>query len=143
MLSNCINQETLLKYLTYALEMNMWSRADSTSVPSLWETSLQSNAVSHWLVANVESALWSILCAARGERLLDHCGKIRQFNTSTVVTLGTRAHPGRVHCVVTYVTPYVHAKIHVNWSQMLVGLEKTCDIPECYLDTYEQREFDG
>ena len=33
------------------------SRADSRFAPSQWETSLQSNAVSHWLSANLESAL--------------------------------------------------------------------------------------
>ena len=32
-------------------------RADSRLPPSQWETSLQSNAVSHWLGANLESAL--------------------------------------------------------------------------------------
>ena len=32
-------------------------RADSRLVPSQWETSLQSNAVSHWLGANLESSL--------------------------------------------------------------------------------------
>ena len=32
-------------------------RVDSRFVPSQWETSLQSNAVSHWLCANLESAL--------------------------------------------------------------------------------------
>ena len=32
-------------------------RADSSFAPSQWETSLQSNAVSHWLGANLESAL--------------------------------------------------------------------------------------
>ena len=32
-------------------------RADSRFVPSRWETSLQSNVVSHWLGANLESAL--------------------------------------------------------------------------------------
>ena len=32
-------------------------RADSTIAPSQWETPLQSNAVSHWLGANLESAL--------------------------------------------------------------------------------------
>ena len=32
-------------------------RADSRLVPSQWETSLQSNAVSHWLGTNLESAL--------------------------------------------------------------------------------------
>ena len=39
----------------------VWSRADSRFVPSQWETVLQSNAVSHWLGANIESALWSTL----------------------------------------------------------------------------------
>ena len=33
------------------------SRADSRLVPSQWETSLQSNAVSHWLGASLESGL--------------------------------------------------------------------------------------
>ena len=33
------------------------SRADFMLAPSQWETSLQSNAVSHWLGANLESAL--------------------------------------------------------------------------------------
>ena len=33
------------------------NRADSRFAPSQWETSLQSNAVSHWLGANLESAL--------------------------------------------------------------------------------------
>ena len=33
------------------------TRADSKLAPSQWETSLQSNAVSHWLDANLESAL--------------------------------------------------------------------------------------
>ena len=32
-------------------------RADPRLAPSQWETSLQSNAVSHWLGANLESAL--------------------------------------------------------------------------------------
>ena len=37
-----------------------WSqcvRTDTRLAPSRWETSLQSNAVSHWLGANLESAL--------------------------------------------------------------------------------------
>ena len=35
-----------------------YCRADSRFAPSQWETSLQSNAVSHWLGANLESALY-------------------------------------------------------------------------------------
>ena len=34
-------------------------RADFRFVPSQWETSFQSNAVSHWLHTNLESALWT------------------------------------------------------------------------------------
>ena len=36
-------------------QCSLW--ADSRLAPSQWETSLQSNAVSHWLVANLESSL--------------------------------------------------------------------------------------
>ena len=39
-------------------------RADSMLAPSQWETSLQSNAVSHWLGANLESALYFIVLVA-------------------------------------------------------------------------------
>ena len=38
--------------------MNLYViRADSRLAPSQWETALQSNAVSHWLGANLESAM--------------------------------------------------------------------------------------
>ena len=36
-----------------------YHRADSRFVPSQWEAALQSNAVSHWLGASLESALLS------------------------------------------------------------------------------------
>ena len=42
------------------------NRADLRLAPSLWEMSLQSNAVSHWLCANLESALHeSLMCLKR------------------------------------------------------------------------------
>ena len=40
----------------------MLYKADSRFAPSQWETSLQSNAVSHWLGANLESALVVLDC---------------------------------------------------------------------------------
>ena len=46
--------------LTYVAQNPSWGdllRADSRLAPSQWETALQSNAVSHWLGANLESAL--------------------------------------------------------------------------------------
>ena len=38
-------------------------RADSRFAPSQWETSLQSNNVSHWLGASLESALYFLIPA--------------------------------------------------------------------------------
>ena len=38
--------------------LGRYHRADSRFAPSQWETSLQSNAVSQWLGANLESALY-------------------------------------------------------------------------------------
>ena len=38
-------------------DIENFCRADSRLAPSQWETSIQSNAVSHWLGANLESAL--------------------------------------------------------------------------------------
>ena len=38
-----------------------WLRADSRLAPSQWETSLQSNIISHWLGANLVSALVAVL----------------------------------------------------------------------------------
>ena len=50
-----ISQE-VLKFSIRRTPLNN-TRADSKSAPGQWETSLQSNAVSHWLGANLESAL--------------------------------------------------------------------------------------
>ena len=38
------------------------TRADSRFEPSQWETPLQSNAVSHWLGANLKSAMTTVSC---------------------------------------------------------------------------------
>ena len=45
----------LYSIISYMLQYNC--RADSRFAPSQWETSLQSNAISHCLGANLESAL--------------------------------------------------------------------------------------
>ena len=44
------------KALLYKM-INVYCRADSRLAPSQWETSLQSNAVSHWLCTKLEPAL--------------------------------------------------------------------------------------
>ena len=45
--------------------------ADSRFVLSQWETSLQSNGVSHWHGLNLESALWYTRFQ-RGQDILSH-----------------------------------------------------------------------
>ena len=52
-------------------------RADSRLVPSQWETSLQSNAVSHWLSANLQSALNYHLQGVRVNSLDELFGKFK------------------------------------------------------------------
>ena len=49
--------QSLPCFLTLSMLCCRECRADSRFVPSQWETLLQSNTVSHWLVANLESAL--------------------------------------------------------------------------------------
>ena len=49
----CLSRPVSSKYIMIDI-----SRADSRFVPGHWETLLQSNAISHWLGANLESALY-------------------------------------------------------------------------------------
>ena len=60
-LSIAIQKNCCLQNESHIVQAYM-CRADSRLVPSQWETSLQSNAVSHWLVANLESALMCHKC---------------------------------------------------------------------------------
>ena len=52
-----VSAGTVMTDFGYVFIWDGTARADSRLVPSQWETSLQSNAVSHWLAANLESAL--------------------------------------------------------------------------------------
>ena len=52
-----IIRNTHMLSITHNVLLHFHNRADSRFAPSQWETSLQSNAVSHWLCANLESAL--------------------------------------------------------------------------------------
>ena len=60
------------------------NRADSRLAPSQWETPLQSNAVSHWLGANLESTLlkcYSGVCFLRFDELWSNSWNIHQNKT--------------------------------------------------------------
>ena len=45
----------------HIIQASCYTGADSRLAPSQWEMSLQSNAISHWLGANLESALYTLL----------------------------------------------------------------------------------
>ena len=56
-----VSDKIFIKFVCYFVLMGMQCRVDSRLVPIQWETSLQSNAVSHWLSTNLESSLqWGI-----------------------------------------------------------------------------------
>ena len=69
--------------LTSVSKGSPWSvcniRTDSRFAPSQWETSLQSNAVSHWLRANLESALQYDVILAQFQR--PDCTSFHYVNT--------------------------------------------------------------
>ena len=75
-------KSTALHYLGTLHQTLVIIRADSRFAPSQWETSLQSNAVSRWLGANLESALimtkskrypyyWPYVCVCVRESLAE------------------------------------------------------------------------
>ena len=70
----CISEKAE-KAWNISIETRIWqlSKADSRLAPSQWEMLLQSNAVSHWLGANLESALvelWRFSCFYKTENFL-------------------------------------------------------------------------
>ena len=67
--------------------MLMGHRADSRLVPGQWETSLQSNAISHWLGANLESALGLFLWykSVSSVKVQDQCNQKNIFFSQNIL----------------------------------------------------------
>ena len=61
-------------------ECIMYIRANSRLVLSQWETSLQNNAVSHWLGANLESPLHPYICAFSHVPFLFCVGNVQEHS---------------------------------------------------------------
>ena len=61
-----LNKEQII-HILFSMFCTIQHRADSGYAPSQWEISLQSNSVSHWLGANLESALQN--CKQNGPQL--------------------------------------------------------------------------
>ena len=55
-------------YGKYTLAQGNVSMADSRFAPSQWETALLCNDISHWLGANLESALWHLFISTTTDR---------------------------------------------------------------------------
>ena len=79
--------------------------ADTRVGPSQWETSLQSNTVSHWLGASLESAM--ILCYRQGWERIDVCYE----DISNCYAL----------CKTIIYISGAEMKIHVQWWRKPVG----------------------
>ena len=75
----CIN-----KLYLWSFEIGYSRMADSRLAPSQRETSLQSNAVSHWLGANLESALNCIIPARHAYTQPVLCGDVARRELRTV-----------------------------------------------------------
>ena len=69
-------------------------RADSRLAPSQWETALQSNAVSYWLGANLESALrrWICTCISYLLQYWNRTGSLNSFTRKTHDVILSRYH---------------------------------------------------
>ena len=61
----------------YCIRFRYEDRVDSRLAPSQWETSLQSNDVSHWLGTNLESVL---------ERFLGRCSSVPAVLISIIIS---------------------------------------------------------
>ena len=59
-----------------------WYMADSRPAPSQWETSLQSNAVSDWLDATLESALMELMQITLAESGEYHSSALDNLHTA-------------------------------------------------------------
>ena len=100
----CVDLKTLMlsPCLFYLHFVSLWMivagmrwncMADSRFAPSQWETSLQSNAVSHWLGTNLESALllWHIslfsdICIMNLSRILTSGLSLHQLLASPCIS---------------------------------------------------------
>ena len=95
---NCNNTRQILTpcifpfRVSYVVSVVWVTRVDSRFVPNQWETSLQSNAVSHWLGANLESAL-SDCCMIT--LTLVFCRQRTPYCRSIISHCSTRACPRR------------------------------------------------
>ena len=78
------------------------SRADSRLAPNQWETSLQSNPVSHWLGANLESALISMTDSGSFLHLIDELVQERRNSIANALEL---------HLSCTNPSTYSHSKM--------------------------------
>ena len=92
----CPVEKILLSMIQFGMEeQNDFSpkpRADSRLAPSEWETSLQSNAISHWLGANLESALQAHIMSKKSTEWVPRClWYVLQYPSVRLSSVGQRS----------------------------------------------------
>ena len=102
-------------------------RADFRLAPSQWETSLQSKVVSHWLGANLESALhWQCCNKTAGylqNILLTHWGRVTHICVGNLTTIGSDngLSPGRRQAIIwTNARLLLIGPLGTNFSEILI-----------------------
>ena len=93
-------------------------RANSKLAPSQWKMSWQSNAVSHWLGANLESALYlEKIPTAGGPKVLDG-PPVQKFECNWIITSGCDSWPTSQHHVSylhVFHIAYLHTQAGTIW----------------------------
>ena len=122
------------------LPWSLWYfSADSRLAPSQWETSLQSKTVSHWLGANLESALYlwhdyvmhgcsvelpslSVLCQ---KQVLTHWGRVTHICVGKLTIIGSDngLSPGRRQAIIwTNAGIFLIGPLGTNFSEILTEI---------------------
>ena len=103
--------------------------ADSRLALSQWETSLQSNAASHWLAANLESALLNKLLIVIIDIVwnLTHWGRVTHICVGKLTTIGSDngLSPGRHRAIIwTNAGIMLIGPLGTNFSEILTGIQQ-------------------
>ena len=102
-----------------------WFRADSRLAPSQWETSLQSNAVSHWLGANLESALINL--SENISPVGDVENRVQAYKRIKAILVKNKAHKDRAqgtgrtkmgHRLLRYLSLYLKVSVYTTNGPM-------------------------
>ena len=106
----------------------LYCRADSRLAPRQWETLLQSNTVSHWLGANLKSALYYLLVSldrCNTPPLINSLGRVTHICVSNLTINGSDngLSPGRRQAIIwTNAGTLSIGQLGTNFSEILIKI---------------------